>query len=300
MTDDVATPLRPIGLRTLIDEAVKQVRRHFRALFPSIAIPLVISVSPLFVIYMRSMSSFIRFDEQAQLDDVLPLFLLAGVIYVLWMAVYSAAFVAALHSAMDTLSGRPVSMWKNWLWMFRPKVAGTLGLVFLCSAVASLMCVFPGFYVSLILTFVLPVMVAEDRFGTAALKRSARLLHFNRRQKLGDNPVVKVFVLFLVGWILSAVLSMFVQLLLTIVQQIIMFRSAAEGNAPDPIELMERLSWIQLPSAAIGSLATALMFLYLGFGLSLLFFDVRRRREGEDLEAALEELDPQAAGESMV
>lgn len=295
MTDDVTTLLRPIGLRALIDEAVKQVRRHFRALFPAIAIPLVVSVSPLMFIYIRSVSGFIRFDENTGLDTVLPLMLQAGVVYALWMAVYSAAFVAAMRSAMDVLSGRSTSMWSNWMYMFRPKVAGTMVLVFLCTAVGGLMCVFPGIYVSLILSFTLPVMVAEEHFGTTAIRRSARLLNFNPRQKLGDNPITKLFVLVFVGWILSVVLSMCVQLPLTIVQQIIMFRGAAEGNAPDPIELMERLTWIQLPSAALGSLSTALMFLYMGFGMSLLFFDVRRRREGEDLEAALDELDPRSA-----
>ncbi len=48
--------------------------------------------------------------------------------------------------------------------------------------------------------------------------------------------------------------------------------------------------WLQVPSNALGMAARVTVSLYLSFALGMLFLDLRRRREGADLEAAIAEL----------
>ena len=54
--------------------------------------------------------------------------------------------------------------------------------------------------------------------------------------------------------------------------------------------LMAGLTWVQVPTGALAAMAQAAVQLYVSFGLVLLFFDTRRRKEGSDLESAIEGL----------
>ncbi len=58
--------------------------------------------------------------------------------------------------------------------------------------------------------------------------------------------------------------------------------------------MMDSLLWLQVPGAVLGSLAEVAVTLYLSFGLTLLYFDLRRRKEGDDLEAAVAALEARA------
>lgn len=62
------------------------------------------------------------------------------------------------------------------------------------------------------------------------------------------------------------------------------------GADPNALLYDARWLWFQVPATLLGSLAQSAVVLYLSFGMALLYFDVRRRREGDDLEAALDEL----------
>jgi hypothetical protein len=53
--------------------------------------------------------------------------------------------------------------------------------------------------------------------------------------------------------------------------------------------------WLNVPAQMLGALANAAVNLYVCFATVLLFFDLRRRREGEDIEA---ELNAVAGGKS--
>jgi hypothetical protein len=70
-----------------------------------------------------------------------------------------------------------------------------------------------------------------------------------------------------------------------------MFRSIAAGEQQDPAALATRLLWLQVPTAILGTLAQTATTLYVSFGVALLFFDIKARREGADLESLLEELE---------
>jgi hypothetical protein len=281
---------RPLPLRVLIDEAIHELRRHFSSLYPGIAIPYALALVPLTFFYFRSMGQITKIGAQPALADAIKIFVNAGVVFAGMMAVHLLAYTATLEASLDAVSGRPVRIWKSWLFGVRPRVLGTFLLVMICWLFASLFCIVPGIYVSLLLSFAAPVMVEERRFGPAAMKRSARLLRFESRLGFGDNPIVKVFLLMLVAYLLSMAVSMLLQVPLAVAQQILVMRKATEGQV-DPSELMETMAWFQVPAAGLGALATVALYLYMNLGMALLFFDVRRRREGRDLEEALDVLE---------
>jgi hypothetical protein len=290
------TLARPLPLRELIDEAIRQLRGNFAALFPAIAIPLAFLSVPLTFVYFQRFSAFSSFASgNPALPEVLAAFGGIGLAFTGLMAAHYAAWGACILATMDAASGRPIDMTKSWLWLFRPRVIGTILLTLLCVLAGSLFCLVPGIYVAFLLSFVAPVMAEEGRFGVAALKRSAELLRFNRRLGLSDNPMVKAFLLAVVAWILASAVSMLVQMPFALVQQIFLIRRASEGEALDPAAMMEEMAWFQVPGAALGSLANAALYLYINLGLALLFLDVRRRREGADLEAVLQELERSVA-----
>jgi len=288
---------RPLPLRVLIDEAIRQLRRNFSALFPAIAIPLALLSVPLTFVYFKRLStlssSFVSFgsSESPVLADVFFAMGGIGLAFAGLMAAHYASWGACILATMDAASGRPIDMTKSWLWLLRPRVIGTILLTMLCVVAGSLFCLVPGMYLAFLLSFVAPVMAEEGRYGVGALKRSAELLHFNVRRRLGDNPIVRAFLLAMVAWILASAVGMLVQMPFALAQQIFLFRRASAGEAPDPAALMEGMAWFQLPGAALSSLTNAALYLYINLGMALLFLDVRRRREGADLDAVLQELE---------
>ena len=287
---------RPLPLRVLIDEAIRQLRRNFSSLFPGVAIPLAFLSVPLTFVYFKRFSTLSSFSSgNPAMPDVLVAMGGIGLAFAGLMAAHYAAWGACILATMDAASGRPIDMTKSWLWVLRPRVIGTILLTMLCVLAGSLFCLVPGIYVAFLLSFVAPVMAEEGRYGVAALKRSAELLHFNMRLGLGDNPIVKAFLLAMVAWILASAVNMLVQMPFALAQQILLIRRASEGEAPDPAALLEGMAWFQLPGAALGSLTSAALYLYINLGLALLFLDVRRRREGADLDAALQELERSVA-----
>ncbi len=62
--------------------------------------------------------------------------------------------------------------------------------------------------------------------------------------------------------------------------------SAGAGGGPNLTPLL----WLQVPAQVLGSMSRVAVSLYVSFAIVLLFLDVRRRREGGDLEAALDAL----------
>jgi len=286
-------PYRPLPLKVLVDEAIRALRRDFFALFPGIALPLAFLSVPLSFLYFKRITSITSFDSErpVALSEILAVMGGIGVAFAGIMAAHYAAWGACIQGTMNAASGRPIDMTKSWLWLLNPRVIWTIFLTMLSVFVGSLFCLLPGIYLTFLFSFVAPVMVEERRYGVAALKRSAELLNFDRRLRLGDNPIVKAFLLGMVAWILASALSMLFQVPFALVQQILMIRKASEGEVPDPAAMMEEMAWFQIPGAALGSLTNAAFYLYVNLGLALLFLDVRRRREGEDLDAMLQELE---------
>lgn len=283
-----APPLdQPISLQVMLDEAMKQVRRHFREIYPPVALPLaaVAGLVPLAqsAVFRGLPASPGRPDPVAMLSGTA----LSLAVTSVFLLLHSLAYGALLVAAVDVLSGRAVSMARCWLMVVRPRVFGTLLLSWLAFALGLVFCLLPGFYLGLLFCLIVPVMAEERRFGVSAMGRSAELVRYNPQRDFGADPRVKAFLIILVGTLLGYAVNLIVQLPLIVIMQVTMFRRMSGGERVDPTTLMADLTWLQVPTNMLGMLAQTAVSLYVSFGLALLFFDIRRRKEGMDLEAAI-------------
>jgi hypothetical protein len=284
----MAAITEPIPFRLLIDEAVKWTRRHFRAMYLPVAVPMAIinGLVPVAQVLWFNTALYGEAPDPARMivgaSAFMGVALLAGV-------VWGLGYGALLVGATDALQGQPVSMKRGWLFMVRPRVFGTSLLVGLCVVVGCVFCLLPGLFLALLFSMIVPVMAAEGRFGMDAVTRGAQLVLYNPRGDIGRSPLLKVFLIFVLGYLLSAAVGMAVQLPFIVAQQILVFRSAAEGST-DPSQVMATATWLQVPGNMLNALATTAVQIYMAFALVLFYFDLRRRQEGGDLEAAIQEM----------
>lgn len=279
----------PLPFRLLIDEAVKWTRRHFRAMYLPVAVPIAIANGLIPVAQALWLNQALLGeaspDPARMIVGAAAMFgvaLLAGI-------VWGVGYGALLVGATDALQGTPVSMARGWLFMVRPRVFGTSLLVALCIVVGCVLCVFPGLFLALLFSLVLPVMAAENRYGLDAVTRSSQLVRYNPVGGVGSSPLLKVFLIFFLGYLLSSAVGLAVQLPFIVAQQILVFRAAAEGST-DPTAVMSTAMWLQVPGNMLNALVATAVQLYMAFALVLFYFDLRRRQEGLDLEAAIRQM----------
>jgi hypothetical protein len=288
MTDLTApAPLRtgPMPFTLLLDEAMKRVRRHFRTIYPTVAIPLALLAGATGVFQALW---FERLVDEIGADGPPPVLsietILLGVLQGFLLVV---AMMALQKAAVDSVAGRPIDMKAAWRFAIRPAVLGTLILQFLAVVASALACFFPVLYVGPLLSLTAPVMVAEQVFGPRALSRSAELTRYNPQGRFFETPLVKAFVLMLVTVMISYAVTLVVTLPFQIPLLIDIFRQAASGEEP-AMGKMAKWIWIQIPSQILQMLATVAVYCYSSFGFALLFFDARGRKEGTDLASEID------------
>jgi hypothetical protein len=276
----------PLSLKGLLDEALRSARRHLRGLYPAFAVPLAFVGGAIPLAQLGFSSRSAPGSEEATMHQLL----VSLVVGFLAMVVYTFAYAAMLIAATDAVAGREVSAARAWIAVFDPRVILTQILVFLVTFVGLVFCILPGFYLGLILTAVIPVIAHEGRYGVGAMRRSVTLMSYNPRHTFAGDPRVRVFLLLFAGGLIGYAASFIVQLPLSVLMMVLMFRAMARGDQPDPEALMQQMIWLQVPSNMLGMLVQTLVFLYMAFGIALLYFDVRRRKEGDDLLAAADSL----------
>jgi hypothetical protein len=279
----------------LLDEAMRWTRRHFRAIYPATALPIALLSAGT----VAGQAMWLQPDAALAAD---PFALLArmGKYFLLVSPLVFATWLAQLAlqvGTVDAAAGRVVDMRRAWRFVVRPRVIGTQllrGLALLVSLLTCV-CLVPSIlYVFSIFAFTMPVMVEERIFFVAALRRSFELAHHNPRRRLLSQPWVKVLAVVLVGFLLQALAGVIVGLPVSAGQTISIFRRAA-ANEPmrSPGAL---LLWGQVATQIVAALINTAISLYAVFVVSLLYFDVRRRREGADLEQAIAGLAPPGGG----
>jgi hypothetical protein len=278
-------------LRVLLDRAVIVSRRNFATIFPTVAIPLAIVNG----LYPLGQAMLMRWAAEAggrgAAERYIPMVagIAAGVVVlsVAWLFGNGALSIAA----MDAVAGRPVSMPRAWRMVASPRVWGTLLLSTLAFVAGFACCLLPGIYAGLIFSLTIPVMVEEGKRGTAALARSAALAQYNPQKDVSSDPRGKAFLIAFVGTLMGYALAVVLQMPFLVAQQIYIMRMAAGGRAVDPAALAMVGAWFQVPSSMLGSLGQTAVHLYIAVGLALLYLDVRGRKEGGDLEAAVARLE---------
>lgn len=293
MTDLDLTPFR-----YLIDGIVVPARRHVRETVLPIAFPLVICSILLTAAQLSWFKTMSSNDPDAFFEFIMGWFLFM-LLTMAVTALYGLTLSALTMGAMQAVSGRArISMSEAWFLVCRPSVLGTLILIGMASFVAIIMCWVPSLYVVPVLSFALPAMADEGLRGFAALQRGIALAHFNPTGRWIHMPWLQMLLILVVGQVLNYAVTLVVQLPFIAVQQVIILREAAAGQAVDPAELMASTFWLQVPAGVLNALTTAVAWLYTAFGICLLFQEVRRRKEAGDLETAIARLTGRPAAES--
>jgi hypothetical protein len=278
----------PMPFRLLLDEALRQARRYFRALYPSVAIPLAVLTTLLAAAQALWFSRLVKGLGSQPAFWAPQVYLLALVNFALLMI----AIMALQVGAVDALSGRPVDMKRAWRFAARGRVLGTLLVSYVLSLASVFCCCIPALFVVPLLSFVPLVMAEESRFGFGAVSRSFELAMYDPGKGFFERPLVKVLLLLLVGLIVSYALGILVALPFQIPMWIDMFRNAAAGE--DMVRSMPRWLWLQVPAQFLNALASSAVYLYMCFGTALLYFDTRGRKEGTDLRSEIESVFPPA------
>ncbi|HPC82231.1 MAG TPA: hypothetical protein P5234_02755 [Thermoanaerobaculaceae bacterium] len=284
--------LRAISLRELLDEGLRLTRQSFRRLYLPFAIPVALAATAMTVIQ----AGFYGAVGEAGGFGGDPTSVMAGfgatmIAMLAYVALYLLANTAMLGAMVWTATGEPAGPARAWRWAVSSRVLGTLVLQGLLIGIGLLFCVVPGIVVMLRLWLTGAVMAGERQYGADALRRSAELLTHNPERKLAASPQLKVIAIVFATWLVSAVATMAVNLPFAIAQQIIVFRSIVGAGGDDaPAAVLDTLVWFQAPQALLGGLVTVAVGLYSAALGALFFLDLCRRREGDDLEAALDEL----------
>ena len=291
MSAPAPLPGQPLPLRILLDHAVGISRRHFRAIYPSVALPLVVAAAAFPVAQALLMGPMMTPGEPPDAARVAVLAIAFGLALLAFMVVYALAYGAMYVAVVNAAAGRAVSMGDAWRTVARPPVWATMLLSWVAFLAGLMCCVLPGVYVGILFCLVMPVVVEEGLYGSSALRRSAALVSYNPQKSVASDPRAKAFLIVFVGTLMGYAVTFVLQLPFVVAQQVYMVRQAAGGQAPDPAAMMAAMTWFQVPSNVLGTLAQTAVQLYIAFGLALLYFDIRGRKEGFDLEAGIARLE---------
>lgn len=300
MAEVMLEPQEPMPFRVLLDEGVRRARQHFKALYLPIALVvalLQVSMVAAQALFMTTAFRGLAADATDVSTFVAGYFGFVGLVLLISAATYLCYSIMGA-AVVDATAGRKPDLGRSVLLVLKPRFFFTLLGTGLGIFVGFLCCIAPGLVLAMIWGFILPVMVEEKLTLGNAFARSSALARYNPLGHWTGSPMVKIFVLLVVGTLLSYAVSFIFQVPFAILQQLWVLREAASEGGAEAIFASGAFHWLQVPGTALGSLAQTAVMLYLNFGIALLYFDVRRRWEGSDLLAAVEDLGtPAAAGD---
>ena len=259
--------LRPLGIGEIIDVGIKIYRARFPVLVKSVAVVL----APVFILSALIRISFPASDDlfeetlpgatpEIDLERLWPF--IAGTLLIVVLAYLAsqiatgACFKAVSGAYLDEEAG-----WRESLRFARSKLGSLLWLSFLTALLATLgllLCIVPGFYLWISWTVAAPVLLLEDVRGWKAMKRSLQLVKGRFWPTFAVVFLMAIFtgiVQFVVLGILTGVVSV-------------------SGNDV-AIAIADAIG-----QTASGVLTTPLSAAV----LTVLYFDLRVRKEGFDLE----------------
>ncbi|MEM1176725.1 MAG: hypothetical protein AAGM22_00145 [Acidobacteriota bacterium] len=274
--------LEPVPFRLLIDRVVPVARPHFAGAFLATAAPVAAASVTFAFLQHRTMTGFIEADPSFAMFGgyVLSIFVL--------LTVFIASYSALVIAAMETFDGGDIRIGRAWAWLFTPRLLWTVFLWTAVSFISLILCVLPAVLMIPLLAFTLNVMVAEQSYGMDALKRSASLVWSTPTGRPIDSAFLRVCAVFLVGYGIQSGIGLITQGPFMALQQYYVLRDAA-GGVGDPALALGPL-WVQVTAQFFSAITTAVGWLYWAFAFSMLYFELRRRRDGDDLRRALDEL----------
>jgi hypothetical protein len=300
--------LRPLSLGELLDRSFGLYRRHFRT-FVAIMLPPSI-LAMIFGVAPHLMQGFVMNPNQrADAAALVPLMLLwvasMGVVLIVYFAAYMFALGATTLAVSELYLGRPATAWASLLAM-RPRVGSLLMLMLLlllrfagavfvvgialtvvAGALAVISPVLSGLSVAvgLVLTVVammflmlryslaVPALVLEGITARQAVARSVSLIQGN---------LLRCLVLMVFAYVIALATGAIFQG---------PFQAAAYMAGPETTTAF----WLTLAGVFTGSIAGAISGPLMIVAFALLYYDIRIREEGLDLQIMMAALDPAPA-----
>jgi hypothetical protein len=270
----------PMPFPLLLDEAVRRTRQLLPAVYlPFAAAMAVLAATGATVVTVVNHGMVNSRDPTQMLANgcsAMLLYLPLGVLY----QVLGAAMVQA---TVEALLGRRPAFGRALRFAVRPAVLGALLLVQVCTIASAMACLVPVLFIGPLLGLVVPAMAVEGLTGTEALRRSAQLTRYNPIGTLLASPRLKILALFVLVAVVSKLVGVLPELPLTVVGAGSILRRLAAGESP----AQALTTWTQVPVAVVEALLTTPIQIFSSLVLSLLFFDLRARREGDDLRRAV-------------
>lgn len=281
-------PYELISFRLFLDRIIPAARPHLRAIFPTIVLPLISMAIVVAFAQGFWMRSLLTLDAESFSSDFFMRSFLLGIVFFVFALIYLLAYMALGVASMDAVAGRPLEMGRAWRFAVRGRTLWTLVLMMIALAISVLMCFLPALIVWPLLCLTVPVMVEENRFGLAALKRSAHLVWWNGTGRTVDSNFLQVCVVLFVGWLIQNAVSSLAQAPWMLLQQYWVIRDATGGasDLADPMSVLPPL-WMQLITQTLAALTAAVTWFYTTFGFSMLYVEFHRRRKAPDLEKAI-------------
>jgi hypothetical protein len=260
--------LRPLGIGEILDVGIKIYRARFAVLVKTVAVVLapVFALSALIRISIPTDGEDLFAETQPgaapdfNWDELWP-FIAGGLVIVVISYIASQVATGACFKAISGAYLDEETDWRGSLRFARSKLGSLLWLSFLitvCLMPAFLLCVLPAVYLWVAWTVAAPVLLLEDVRGWQAMKRSRQLVKGRIR------PTIAVVLL--------------ITILTIIVQSVVVGVLAGVVSVSD--------NDVALAVAdAIGQTLSGMLTTPLSAAvLTVLYFDLRVRKEGFDLE----------------
>jgi hypothetical protein len=276
---DLDTPLlRPLTLGELLDRSYRVYRDGF-GVFARVGMLASIPVALLSGLYQLWIGDFVAAAQSDPFDalvrvygGLVPVLLISMVFWSLGAVATTAAADAVLNGRRPTAGAVLAASVPRW-----PSAFVTAVLATLCTVLACCLCCLPAVPALILLALAVPLVWLERRGPLSAIERSIRLVWGGSGASPAELPWVRVLVVGIVSTVVVYVLSAITGLPTWIVIFVL-------GQRGEPFLLHE------LPPGLLLSLqlvAGILQGLFVALGVipwTLVYHDLRARREGADLE----------------
>ena len=214
----------------------------------------------------------------------LPIFLLASLL------VYSAGATIVFAVVRGVITGNEVDGGKALAsgWKRIPSMVLTSILTWIAVMFGAIFCLLPGLYIGILFALAVPVAFLEGRSPFSALGRSLELIRNRGPKGLGSgNNAVRVVVIGLVTTVVWYALNVFA----SIPQAAAVFIGLSSRGmemtpiGPSPLPM----TWI-LPLYFVGAVVQGMFLGIVLIPWAVLYFDIRVRHEGLDMEEKIHEL----------
>jgi len=260
--------LRPMGIGDLFDESIRLYRHNF-LLFMKIGA--IVFVPSVLVQILQGASAGLTGSEDSALAFVA--LGLAIVVLIAFAVAYVVMFGGMLYAISESLLGKQVTARAAWNWGFRRFWAMIgLGLIFTVIASLLIVTIVGWVYVAIVWGFAFHVLLLENVGIRQALGRSRALVRGSWWRVFGITMLYYLFTS-----IVSSIFSIFQVAALGMT----LF---ADGNTA-------LLMAVLVITGIISALTQMLVAPLLYGGWTLLYYDLRARKEGFDLELMARELE---------